>query len=312
MSEFTRERFIRTCPEFAEANEAMKVFAEHCRHNHAYNHFFRLVRDKYEIEMWDKLGGYNPKHSIWGRFVGTYNEYLPWLIDELGFTPPWLEKGIALFEFGDFYEVTPVKYTLATLGAPIFKISGVLSKDVYVSVTDLLLAEIYSYEFIPINCIKRIYLNPKASEEEKQAVIEFAKKHNIELVTGFPEPSGGLRKALETLAKFLTERRKKCIDWYTPPRDVVGAALAETYDEHVFRETPIGASDALLALIKRSTPEKMPWWNYGQVKESCYTVKCGEEKLLTYKCPKCGRVVKKPKGYYYCKVCGPSAIMVQI
>jgi DNA-directed RNA polymerase subunit RPC12/RpoP len=29
-----------------------------------------------------------------------------------------------------------------------------------------------------------------------------------------------------------------------------------------------------------------------------------------YKCPKCGRTVEKPFGTYYCKVCGPSAIMV--
>ena len=312
MSEFTRERFIKTCPEFAEANEAMRIFAEHCRYNYAYNHFFRLVRDPYEIERWDELGGYDPKKSMWGRFVGTYNEYLPWLVEELEYAPPWIERGIALFEFTGYYEITPVKYTLAVLGAPLFKIWGATTRDVYVSVKDLLLAENYCYEFIPIESIKKIYLNPKASEKDKQVVRDFASKHNIEVVDGFPEPSGRLRWALETLAKYLMKRHETCIDFYSPPRDVVGAALAETYDEYVFRATPIGASDALLALIKRSTPEKMPWRNYGQVKESCYTVKCGEEGVLTYKCVKCGRTVRKPYGNYYCKFCGPTAIMVQV
>jgi uncharacterized Zn finger protein (UPF0148 family) len=31
-----------------------------------------------------------------------------------------------------------------------------------------------------------------------------------------------------------------------------------------------------------------------------------------YKCPKCGRTVEKPKGTYYCRVCGPSAVMVEV
>ena len=31
-----------------------------------------------------------------------------------------------------------------------------------------------------------------------------------------------------------------------------------------------------------------------------------------YRCPKCGRIVEKPEGKYYCKVCGPSAVMVEI
>ena len=35
-------------------------------------------------------------------------------------------------------------------------------------------------------------------------------------------------------------------------------------------------------------------------------------KIPTYKCPKCGRTVEKPLGRYYCRVCGPSAIMVKV
>jgi hypothetical protein len=31
-----------------------------------------------------------------------------------------------------------------------------------------------------------------------------------------------------------------------------------------------------------------------------------------YKCPKCGRQVELPEGKYYCKVCGPSAVMVKL
>ena len=31
-----------------------------------------------------------------------------------------------------------------------------------------------------------------------------------------------------------------------------------------------------------------------------------------YRCPKCGREVVKPKGFYYCSVCGPSAIMYEV
>lgn len=32
--------------------------------------------------------------------------------------------------------------------------------------------------------------------------------------------------------------------------------------------------------------------------------------LPVYKCPKCGRKVELPIGRYYCKVCGPSSLMV--
>lgn len=34
--------------------------------------------------------------------------------------------------------------------------------------------------------------------------------------------------------------------------------------------------------------------------------------MPVYTCPKCGRTVEKPLGYYYCRVCGPSALMVKI
>jgi uncharacterized OB-fold protein len=34
--------------------------------------------------------------------------------------------------------------------------------------------------------------------------------------------------------------------------------------------------------------------------------------MPVYKCPKCGRLVKKPKGSYYCRVCGPSALMEEV
>jgi DNA-directed RNA polymerase subunit RPC12/RpoP len=32
--------------------------------------------------------------------------------------------------------------------------------------------------------------------------------------------------------------------------------------------------------------------------------------MPVYKCPKCGRTVELPEGKYYCKVCGPSAVMI--
>ena len=31
-----------------------------------------------------------------------------------------------------------------------------------------------------------------------------------------------------------------------------------------------------------------------------------------YRCPKCGRTIELPEGKYYCKVCGPTAIMVKV
>jgi len=33
--------------------------------------------------------------------------------------------------------------------------------------------------------------------------------------------------------------------------------------------------------------------------------------MPVYKCPKCGRTVELPEGKYYCKVCGPSTLMVR-
>ena len=34
--------------------------------------------------------------------------------------------------------------------------------------------------------------------------------------------------------------------------------------------------------------------------------------MRVYRCPKCGREVELPEGDYYCKVCGPSAVMVRV
>ena len=34
--------------------------------------------------------------------------------------------------------------------------------------------------------------------------------------------------------------------------------------------------------------------------------------MPVYKCPKCGRTVVMPEGTYYCKECGPSAIMTKV
>ncbi|MEM2355502.1 MAG: hypothetical protein QXO00_04195 [Candidatus Bathyarchaeia archaeon] len=34
--------------------------------------------------------------------------------------------------------------------------------------------------------------------------------------------------------------------------------------------------------------------------------------MVLYECPKCGRRVEKPKGVYYCSVCGPSAVMGEV
>ena len=34
--------------------------------------------------------------------------------------------------------------------------------------------------------------------------------------------------------------------------------------------------------------------------------------LPTYRCAKCGRTVEKPFGTYYCRVCGPSVMMVKL
>ena len=36
------------------------------------------------------------------------------------------------------------------------------------------------------------------------------------------------------------------------------------------------------------------------------------ESLYVYRCPKCGRTVRLPKGEYYCKVCGPAHRLVPV
>jgi len=30
---------------------------------------------------------------------------------------------------------------------------------------------------------------------------------------------------------------------------------------------------------------------------------------MLYKCPKCGKVVKRPRGLYYCSSCGPGVVL---
>ena len=39
------------------------------------------------------------------------------------------------------------------------------------------------------------------------------------------------------------------------------------------------------------------------------TTNFGCKLMRVYRCPKCGREVELPEGKYYCKVCGPSAVM---
>jgi hypothetical protein len=53
------------------------------------------------------------------------------------------------------------------------------------------------------------------------------------------------------------------------------------------------------------------YWRHDKLDERLY---CINERGLTvplYKCSRCGRVVEKPEGEYYCKVCGPSAKMLK-
>lgn len=254
-----REEFIEKYPEFREVNEAVKWFASHCRWNKYKGKCFRVVTGLHELTLWEKYGGYKPVESAWGRFVATYNEFLPWCMLQ-GIKPAGLtSEPIAMFEISHYTE--PVSYSLSALGAPIFKLEmgyGYYMKDHYVDVEDLILAECYSYdELIPIDWIERIYINPR--HPERGEVVLFAKKYGKPVIEGFPVPDIEEEKHLRTLINYLKKRGEK-IPIHHPPFDLAATALAETYDEFLQDKAPLGAADALLISVRRAERTRKPIW----------------------------------------------------
>jgi len=163
-----------------------------------------------------------------------------------------------------------VCYSDASVGAyPIVR--DYAAHDVYVSQKDLILAECYTEWNVPIEYINRIYIDKDADEETRKIVMEFAKKHNIEVVEGFPEPDEDLKKALLDLAEYLVERTEKCPHPSVEklPCDSVVAALAEIYDREFFKgeakrcACPIGASDAIRERNKRLRETRLYTKKYG-------------------------------------------------
>jgi len=223
-----------------------------------------------ELKMWEMYGKWDTEKSFYKRFVCTANKYLAWLLKELVkkdlAPPPFYKPPEVMLEVETNSRIC-VCYSCASVGAypVIHGHSPYSARDVWVSQKDLLLAECYTEHDVPIEKIRRIYVDPEAEEETKKFVEEFCKKHGIELVWGFPEPDEESKKLMLELANYLAERSRKCMcTWSTIPPDPIVSALAEIYDQEFHKDEPltlrcscpIGASDAIYEHNKRARMSK--------------------------------------------------------
>ena len=250
---------LRRSPAFAETELLVKKFARTVNRYYSEGVCFRTLTSsnyEYELMKWEELGGFDPRKSMWKRFVCTANPFLPrlmgWGFGEqsyLGFSGLLGEPVLTM-------EVKPpslkcARYSDLALGKhPVIK--GVAAKDLYVAQDDLLLAECWSDQFVPLSAVRRIYLNPSAPESAKEKVRDFARRYGIPVVEELPEPGApgwesqiSLEELL-MLKRYLCERSmKSCPARINTENDAVAAALAESYDEELFNEAPLGASDAI-------------------------------------------------------------------
>ena len=255
-----RERLRQLSPEFARAEELVRKFARMVKpHHEKWTCFRTLTLRNYrdELERWEDYGGFDPTESHWGRFVCTINPFLPHLLgwkEPLGFTGLG-DEPVLMMEVVPRGHFKCAKYSEIALGKhPVIMCKP--REDFYVAQDDLLLAECWSESFVPITRITRIYLNPEAPEDAKEYVRRFAKKHGIPLVEGLPSPddpewkSPISKEELLALKKYLYRRRT--LDCFGRVEDdPVATALAEAYDEELFREPPLGAADAIYQRNRR-------------------------------------------------------------
>ena len=266
------EEYAEISEEFRRAKEGVEELARIAANSYREGHVYRLVSSpEYEFSLWEKYGGYKPLESFWGRFVGTLNPYLAWLIDTakiLG-PPPFTRTVPAMLKIKlSKRDIHPVKYSEAAVKNFPLKYSGYYKMekawDVYVSQRDLLLAEAFSYVDIPIKSIVTIYIGPNASEEDREATEKFAGKYGIPASYGFPKPDVSTTRKIMNLLKYLNKRSEECFKPGTP-MDPPVAALAEAYDWTFHNAPPLGSSDAVFTFVNRSIEvkkliEEAPLW----------------------------------------------------
>ena len=299
------EELTKKSPDFAKARKGIETLARLCRGD--WQRYegnlgcFRILTDpERELDLWEERGGYKVEESSWGRFVCTANKHLPWMMEQ-EIVPAWLRKAQVMIEVEKRWGIKCVKYSHAAVGSYPIRRQDRCSpaSDVYVRADDLILGECYSYDFIPIDNIKRIFIKPDSPSREKTEA--FAKRHGISVVYGFPDPEidteqenwykrryppEEAEKKIKEWREMLREQRKeellnlisylkkhKCIDLIKPPRDPVAAALAEAYDKEMHREVPIGASDAITTMIELGEKERTlsPVFGVGLPPEGCLT-----------------------------------------
>jgi len=263
---------------FAEIEKILVNLARFSEHDkvrrdwYDYNRLYRILTDPVEeLNRWEEEGGYDPKKSMWRRFVCTANRYLGCMI-KMGLNPPWLRKPQVTIEVHELYPKC-VKYSDAAVGN-VPTIRGERLEDVYVNQEDLPLLECWIDYKVGIDRIKKIYLDEESDEEVKRRVKDFARKYSIPIENKIPCPSddekvmrewekpsdyGVTDERLKKLVSFLGERSEQC--WkhpHKPPLDSVAAALAESLDEAFHKEWPLGASDAISKKNERLR-QKPPW-----------------------------------------------------
>lgn len=310
------EEFTKISEEFARARKGIEVLANEAHRGwrrpkwgkEDYGCFRILSRPEDEIDRWEEKGGYITKESMWGRFPCTANKYLPWMMKQ-EIVPPWLRDPEVMFEVEKGWKIECLKYSEAAVGSYPIKRTHMPgaecycepAHDVYVSNEDLILSECWSYEDIKIEHVKRVFIDPDARTEVREKAEAFAKRHDIPITYGFPDPEVDMeheewlkknyppekaeeeikwwrgsryrtvKEPLLDLIKYLKERHEKCWDVHLPPRDVAAAALAEAYDKVMHRITPIGASDAILEMVELGKREPMlsPVFGIGPPAEAC-------------------------------------------
>lgn len=271
------EEYTQISEEFRKAKEGVEELARIASNTLNGGYIYRLVsQPEYEFSLWEEYGGYRVSKSFWGRFVGTLNPFLPWLINTaeilgpvpfVGAVPVMLKIKLSKDD------IHPVKYSEAAVkNFPLKRWDphrAEKASDVYVSQRDLLLAEAISYVDIPIENIVMIYINPEASEADRRATEKFAKKHGIPVSYGFPKPDPFTEKKILELMKYLEKRSRECFKTGTP-MDPPVAALAEAYDWTLHKAPPLGSADAVYTFVNRAIEIKkiikgLPSWRRPEI-----------------------------------------------
>lgn len=283
---------FRLDPRFRELEDWVAELAKAVRAAERDGVVYRIVPPntaELEVEQWVRYGGFKVGKSRFGRMPVTRNRLLACLI-ERGVVRPG-PRGVALLlKIRARSEVGCVKYTDALLGKyPVFRLglqryldeelkqvcermpspearaacrgeriyapegSGIVGDDILYKKEDLVLAECWLEDDVPVSAIEEIYVNPRYPEAERLAE-RLAKASGARIVWGIPCWEEGVdAEKVEKLGRWLSERGRRCPTLHDP----VFGALAEAYDRRVHGQ--LGYYSGVPELLAERLREEVEW-----------------------------------------------------